>query len=294
MKKFIGDNGGETPNLGESKDNVFFKNEEKAKLQTNEREKYFQRADKTVFSDGGEELTSREYEEDKAFKESDESMSSRESGLPSSSARSEEMPIHCLTVIGQVEGHFLLSDQTKTTKYEHVLPALVAIEESPKIKGLLILLNTVGGDVEAGLAIAEMIAGMDTPTVSLVLGGGHSIGVPLAVSADYSFIAPSATMTIHPVRMNGLVVGVPQTFSYFDKMQDRIVNFVTSNSRISKEDFKRLMMNTGGIVTDIGSLLSGEEAVKEGIINEVGGLRDAMRKLNELIKEKEKKCFYIQ
>ena len=294
MKKFIGDNGGETPNLGESKDNVFFKNEEKAKLQTNEREKYFQRADKTVFSDGGEELTSREYEEDKAFKESDESMSSRESGLPSSSAQSEEMPIHCLTVIGQVEGHFLLSDQTKTTKYEHVLPALVAIEESPKIKGLLILLNTVGGDVEAGLAIAEMIAGMDTPTVSLVLGGGHSIGVPLAVSADYSFIAPSATMTIHPVRMNGLVVGVPQTFSYFDKMQDRRVNFVTSNSRISKEDFKRLMMNTGGIVTDIGSLLSGEEAVKEGIINEVGGLRDAMRKLNELIKEKEKKCFYIQ
>ena len=294
MKKFIGDNGGETPNLGESKDNVFFKNEEKAKLQTNEREKYFQRADKTVFSDGGEELTSREYEEDKAFKESDESMSSRESGLPSAPAQSEEMPIHCLTVIGQVEGHFLLSDQTKTTKYEHVLPALVAIEESPKIKGLLILLNTVGGDVEAGLAIAEMIAGMDTPTVSLVLGGGHSIGVPLAVSADYSFIAPSATMTIHPVRMNGLVVGVPQTFSYFDKMQDRIVNFVTSNSRISKEDFKRLMMNTGGIVTDIGSLLSGEEAVKEGIINEVGGLRDAMRKLNELIKEKEKKCFYIQ
>lgn len=294
MKKFIGDNGGGTPNLGESKDNVFFKNEEKAKLQVNERKKYFQRADKTVFSDGGEELTSREYEEDKAFKESDESMSSRESGLPSSSAQSEEMPIHCLTVIGQVEGHFLLSDQTKTTKYEHVLPALVAIEESPKIKGLLILLNTVGGDVEAGLAIAEMIAGMDTPTVSLVLGGGHSIGVPLAVSADYSFIAPSATMTIHPVRMNGLVVGVPQTFSYFDKMQDRIVNFVTSNSRISKEDFKRLMMNTGGIVTDIGSLLSGEEAVKEGIINEVGGLRDAMRKLNELIKEKEKKCFYIQ
>ena len=170
MKKFIGDNGGGTPNLGESKDNVFFKNEEKAKLQANERKKYFQRADKTVFSGGGEELTSREYEEDKAFKESDESMSSRESGLPSSSAQSEEMPIHCLTVIGQVEGHFLLSDQTKTTKYEHVLPALVAIEESPKIKGLLILLNTVGGDVEAGLAIAEMIAGMDTPTVSLVFG----------------------------------------------------------------------------------------------------------------------------
>lgn len=208
----------------------------------------------------------------------------------------DEMPIHCLTVIGQVEGHFMLSEQTKTTKYEHVLPALVAIEESPKIKGLLILLNTVGGDVEAGLAIAEMIAGMETPTVSLVLGGGHSIGVPLAVSANYSFIAPSATMTIHPVRMNGLVVGVPQTFSYFDKMQDRIVNFVTSNSRISPEHFKRLMMNTGGVVTDIGSLLSGAEAVKEGIINEVGGLRDAMKKLRRLIKEKEedKKCFYIQ
>lgn len=218
---------------------------------------------------------------------------STENGLQDSIE--EEMPIHCLTIIGQVEGHFLLSEQTKTTKYEHVLPALVAIEESKKIKGLIILLNTVGGDVEAGLAIAEMIAGMETPTVSLVLGGGHSIGVPLAVSADYSFIAPSATMTVHPVRMNGLVVGVPQTFSYFDKMQDRIINFVSENSKISKEHFKKLMMNTGGIVTDIGSMLSGEEAVKEGIINEIGGLKDAMKKLKNLIKEREeKKCFYIQ
>lgn len=216
-----------------------------------------------------------------------ENRKEKEDGLPE--APDEEMPIHCLTVIGQVEGHFLLSEQTKTTKYEHVLPALVAIEESKKIKGLIILLNTVGGDVEAGLAIAEMISGMDTPTVSLVLGGGHSIGVPLAVSADYSFIAPSATMTVHPVRMNGLIVGVPQTFSYFDKMQDRIINFVSASSCISKENFKRLMMNTGGIATDIGTVLSGEEAVKEGIINEVGGLRDAMKKLRELIKKKEEK-----
>lgn len=210
-----------------------------------------------------------------------------ENGLPETP--DEEMPVHCLTVIGQVEGHFLLSEQTKTTKYEHVLPALVAIEESKKIKGLIILLNTVGGDVEAGLAIAEMISGMETPTVSLVLGGGHSIGVPLAVSADYSFIAPSATMTVHPVRMNGLIVGVPQTFSYFDKMQDRIINFVTGNSRISGEDFRRLMLNTEELVLDVGSVLEGGKAVEIGLIDELGGLSDAMECLYSLIENSEKR-----
>ena len=161
--------------------------------------------------------------------------------------------IHCLTVIGQVEGHYILPPQNKTTKYEHVIPQLVAIEEDPEIRGLLVILNTVGGDVEAGLAIAELIAGMKTPTVSLVLGGGHSIGVPLAVSARKSFIVPSATMTIHPVRMNGLVLGVPQSFSYFQKMQDRIVRFVTDNSRITGERFRQLMMETGELTMDMGT-----------------------------------------
>ena len=193
--------------------------------------------------------------------------------------------IHCLTIVGQVEGHFLLSSQTKTTKYEHVLPSLVAIEEAEQIKGLLILLNTVGGDVEAGLAIAEMIASMSKPTVSLILGGGHSIGVPLAVSAKYSFIAPSATMTVHPVRLNGLIVGVPQTFAYFDRMQDRIIRFVADNSRVTPQRFRQLMTDTGGLVTDIGTLLTGEEAVREGIIDSVGGLKDALKKLDDLIEE---------
>lgn len=193
--------------------------------------------------------------------------------------------IHCLTIVGQVEGHFLLSSQTKTTKYEHVLPSLVAIEEAEQIKGLLILLNTVGGDVEAGLAIAEMIASMSKPTVSLILGGGHSIGVPLAVSAKYSFIAPSATMTVHPVRLNGMIVGVPQTFAYFDRMQDRIIRFVADNSRVTPQRFRQLMTDTGGLVTDIGTLLTGEEAVREGIIDSVGGLKDALKKLDDLIVE---------
>ena len=193
--------------------------------------------------------------------------------------------IHCLTIVGQVGGHFLLSSQTKTTKYEHVLPSLVAIEEAEQIKGLLILLNTVGGDVEAGLAIAEMIASMSKPTVSLILGGGHSIGVPLAVSAKYSFIAPSATMTVHPVRLNGMIVGVPQTFAYFDRMQDRIIRFVADNSRVTPQRFRQLMTDTGGLVTDIGTLLTGEEAVREGIIDSVGGLKDALKKLDDLIEE---------
>lgn len=195
--------------------------------------------------------------------------------------------IHCLTIIGQVEGHYILPPQNKTTKYEHVLPQLVAIEESKDIKGLLILLNTVGGDVEAGLAIAELIAGMQTPTVSIVLGGGHSIGVPLAVSAKKSFIVPSATMTIHPVRMNGLVLGVPQSFSYFDKMQDRIVRFVTDNSDISEDRFRELMMKTGELAMDVGSSIDGETAVQEGLIDELGGLSDAIQCLYRMIEERE-------
>ena len=191
--------------------------------------------------------------------------------------------IHCLTVIGQVEGHYILPPQNKTTKYEHVIPQLVAIEEDPAIEGLLIVLNTVGGDVEAGLAIAELIAGMKTPTVSLVLGGGHSIGVPLACSAQESFIVPSATMTIHPVRLNGLVLGIPQTMSYFDKMQDRIIKFVADNSKMPKERFRELMMTTGELVTDVGTVLDGENAVKEGLIDHLGDLSEALNCLHDLV-----------
>ena len=197
--------------------------------------------------------------------------------------------IHCLAVVGQIEGHYILPQQNKTTKYEHVIPSLVAIEESPDIKGLLMILNTVGGDVEAGLAIAEMVASMNKPSVSLVLGGGHSIGVPLAVSARYSFIAPSATMIIHPVRLNGLILGIPQTFSYFEKTQDRIIRFVTDNSNISADRFKALMNSTGGLMNDVGTMLSGEEAVREGLIDAVGGLKEAMEKLYELIGSEERK-----
>ncbi len=191
--------------------------------------------------------------------------------------------IHCLTVVGQVEGHFILPPQNKTTKYEHVIPQLVAIQQDPAIEGLLVVLNTVGGDVEAGLAIAELIAGLHKPTVSLVLGGGHSIGVPLACSARLSMIAPSATMTIHPVRMNGLVLGVPQTMSYIEKMQERIVRFVSENSQMSAEEFRRLMMNTGELVTDVGTVLDGQQAVEAGLIDRLGGLGDAIDALYQLI-----------
>ena len=200
--------------------------------------------------------------------------------------------IHCLTIIGEVEGHYILPPQNKTTKYEHIMPALVAIEQDSSIEGLVIIINTVGGDVEAGLAIAELIAGMKTPTVSIVLGGGHSIGVPLAVCSKKSFIVPSATMTIHPVRMNGLVLGVPQTLSYFDKMQDRIIRFVCDNSNITPERFRELMMTTGELVMDVGTVLDGEGAVREGIIDSLGGLSDAIECLYELIESEsnEKKC----
>ena len=187
--------------------------------------------------------------------------------------------IHCLSIIGQIEGHQILPEDVKTTKYEHVLPMLAAIEESPEITGLLILLNTVGGDVEAGLAIAELIAGMSKPTVSLVLGGGHSIGVPLAVAAKRSFIAPTASMTIHPVRINGLVIGAPQTYEYLAGMQERIVSFVTAHSRISRRDYTRLMSDTRKLANDVGTILSGEEAVQCGLIDQIGTLSDALEYL---------------
>lgn len=207
----------------------------------------------------------------------------------SSFIRSKKGNIFCLTVIGQIEGHIILSPQTKSTKYEHILPQLVWVEESEEIDGMIVLLNTVGGDVEAGLAISEMISTMKKPTVSLVLGGGHSIGVPLAVSSKKSFIAPSATMTIHPMRINGTVIGAPQTFTYMNKMQERIVEFVTRNSNITKEKFLKLMLDTDEIANDIGTVLFGNEAVRCGLIDSVGGLDDALFCLYEMISEKKEK-----
>lgn len=196
--------------------------------------------------------------------------------LGSVTAQTPQGMIQCLTIIGQVEGHQVMPEDTKTTKYEHVMPLLAAVEESEEIKGLLILLNTVGGDVEAGLGIAELIAGMKKPTVSLILGGGHSIGVPLAVAAKRSFIAPSAAMTIHPVRLNGVVIGVPQTYNYFARIQERIVGFVTSHSNISRERYNELMLATDEIANDVGSVIYGEEAVSCGLIDSIGTLSDAL------------------
>lgn len=202
-----------------------------------------------------------------------------------STACNSKHNIHCLTVIGQIEGHYILPAQNKTTKYEHIMPALVAIEQDMSIEGLLIILNTVGGDVEAGLAISELISGMSKPTVSIVVGGGHSIGVPLAVSAKKSFIVPSATMTIHPVRMNGLMLGIPQTLSYFERMQERITGFVCKNSHISPKRYKELMMEKDELVLDVGSVLDGEAAVKEGLIDSLGGLTDAVQCLYDMIEQ---------
>jgi ATP-dependent protease ClpP protease subunit len=196
---------------------------------------------------------------------------------------SQDSKIHCLTIVGQIEGHLQLPPQNKTTKYEHLIPQIVAIEQNPKIEGVLVILNTVGGDVEAGLAISEMLASLSKPTVSLVLGGGHSIGVPIAVSCDYSYIAETATMTIHPIRLTGLVIGVPQTFEYLDKMQERVVNFVTKHSKITEEDFKDLMFAKGNLTRDIGTNVIGIDAVTSGLIDDVGGVGNAMKKLNELI-----------
>jgi len=198
-------------------------------------------------------------------------------------SKGENSTIHCLTIIGQIEGHYILGEGQKATKYEHIIPLLVSIEESPEIDGLLMVLNTMGGDVEAGLAIAEMVASMKKPTVSLVLGGGHSIGVPLAVSSRKSFIVPSATMTIHPVRVSGTVIGTPQTYYYFENMQDRIINFIVSHSNVSEECFRNMLMRTDQIATDTGTLIDGEEAVKCGLIDSIGGLRDAMDALRDMI-----------
>ncbi|MHB8945984.1 MAG: ClpP family protease [Bacillota bacterium] len=194
--------------------------------------------------------------------------------------------IHVLTIIGQIEGHLTLPPQNKTTRYEHIIPQLVATELNPEIEGILTILNTVGGDVEAGLALAEMMASLSKPTVSLVLGGGHSIGVPIAVAADYSFIAHTATMTIHPIRLSGLVIGVPQTYEYLDKMQDRVVKFVVANSRISEGKYRELMFRTGELARDIGTVLVGKDAVKVGMIDEVGGVAEAVAKVQELIQRR--------
>jgi len=197
-----------------------------------------------------------------------------------------EYVVQCMTIIGQIEGHYILSPQNKTTKYEHIIPQLVSVEQDERIDGLLIILNTVGGDVEAGLAIAELMAGMKKPVVSLVLGGGHSIGVPIAVAAKKSFIAKSATMTIHPVRMNGLMLGVPQAFEYFQRMQQRITTFVTEHSDISAERYNQLAMNTSELVMDIGTILDGQDAVDEGLIDSIGNLNDAVSALYKMIDRK--------
>lgn len=207
--------------------------------------------------------------------------------LGSDVTKGKDGNIYTLTIIGQVEGHQVLPENCKTTKYEHVLPLLAGIEESDDIDGLLLLLNTVGGDIEAGLAIAEMIAGMKKPTVSLVLGGGHSIGIPLAVCTKKSFITPTASMTVHPVRMTGLVVGAPQTFRYFQRIQEQIVEFVANNSRIEKARFEQFMMATGEMATDVGTILYGKEAVASGLIDKLGGLNDALSALHRMI-EKQK------
>ncbi len=194
-----------------------------------------------------------------------------------------ESDFHSITIVGQIEGHIVLPPQNKTTKYEHIIPQLVAIEQNPKIQGLLVILNTIGGDVEAGLAIAEMMVSMTKPTVSLVLGGGHSIGVPIAVACDYSFIAETATMTIHPIRLTGLVIGVPQTYEYLDKMQDRVIKFVVDHSGIDEASFRELMFSTGKLARDIGTVLVGADAVRCGLIDEIGGVGQAVKRLEQLI-----------
>jgi len=231
----------------------------------------------------------KDVEKEKTGKEVEEIKSERikETGEVTLDKNEKKHKIHLMTIIGEVEGHETLSSQSKTTKYEHVLPQLASVEDSSDIDGVLILLNTVGGDVEAGLAIAEMISSLSKPSVSLVLGGSHSIGVPLAVSSDYSFIVPSGTMIIHPVRMNGMVIGVIQTYEYFERIQDRILNFIVRNSKIDKNSLKKLMLDTSKLAKDVGTILDGSEAVKAGIIDEVGGIKQALDKLNQMIENKE-------
>lgn len=226
--------------------------------------------------------------EDKIKKEEHQDQRIEQTGQLTLCENEKQQEIHLLSIIGEIEGHDNLSNNAKTTKYEHVLPQLAAIEDSKEVQGVLVILNTMGGDVEAGLAIAEMLASLSKPTVSLVLGGSHSIGVPIAVSTDYSFIVPTGTMVIHPVRMNGMVIGVPQTFEYFKLIQDRITGFVCRHCNADKSHFEELMMETGFLTKDVGTILVGEEAVNHGIINEVGGIDKAIRKLHALIEEKGK------
>jgi len=238
-----------------------------------------------VETNNEENTEDKNSDEEKSIADKNSAQFSNIEDTGSITTKNGDISIHTIIIAGQVEGHQALSPQSKTTKYEHILPQLVGIEDRNDIDGLLLLLNTVGGDVEAGLAIAETVAGMSKPSVSLVLGGGHSIGVPLAVCANKSFIVPSATMTLHPVRMNGLVIGVPQSFTYFAKMQDRILNFIVAHSDAKKEKLLELMMETDEIATDVGSVIDGEAAVSIGLIDSVGGLSDAMDCLKKLVKE---------
>ncbi len=228
------------------------------------------------------------YRERNVCNMSDETKSNNENKDEANDGAVTVRGIHCLSIIGQVEGHFVLDQSQKATKYEHIIPIICAVEENDEIDGLLLMLNTMGGDVEAGLAIAELIASMKKPTVTLVLGGGHSIGVPLAVSGKRSFIVPSATMTLHPVRTTGTIIGVPQTFYYFDKMQDRIVRFICSHSNVDEMNFRNMMNNTSELANDVGTIIDGYEAVNCGLIDEVGGLSDAIAALKEMIKNKDK------
>lgn len=227
-------------------------------------------------------------DEERAEKEEKQEERIRETGQVSLEENGQNHNIHLLSIIGEIEGHENLSSNTKTTKYEHILPKLAEIEDSKEVDGLLMLINTVGGDVSCGLALAEMIASLSKPSVSLVIGDSHSIGVPLAVAADYSFIVPTGTMMIHPVRMTGMVIGAAQTYDYFEMIQDRILNFVSSHSNIAYDQLKGLMLNTKMLTKDLGTVLVGQEAVKEELINDVGGIKEALKKLNELIDEKKK------
>jgi ATP-dependent protease ClpP protease subunit len=260
------------------------------KMEESENQQESSKPDKKENGSSRKKVSQEELEKENITKENDDLKDRKisEYGQTVLENGKRENKIHLLSIIGEIEGHECLPQHNKTTKYEHVLPQLAAIEDSTDIDGLLILINTVGGDVEAGLAIAEMIASLSKPTVSLVLGGSHSIGVPLAVSARYSYIVPSATMIIHPVRMNGTVIGVTQTFEYFEKIQDRIINFVVNHSKTDYQSFKALMLDTSQLAKDVGSILVGEEAVKRGIIDEVGGIKEALAKINEMIEENEK------
>ena len=259
------------------------------KTQSGETQEQETKSEKTQSQGQTQEAKSEEekIEEETKKKEKDEMDDNkiREYGQAVLVNDKRQSKIHLLSIIGEIEGHQVLPEHNKTTKYEHVLPQLAAIEDSPEIDGLLVLLNTVGGDVEAGLAIAEMIASLSKPTCSLVLGGSHSIGVPLAVSTDYSFIVPTATMIIHPVRMNGTVIGVAQTYEYFERIQDRILNFIVNHSSIDKDKLKSLMLNTTQLAKDVGSILVGQESVENGLINEVGGIKEALNMLYDMIEE---------